>query len=524
MFISYHQQNYYDSSSILFVSSFIIVSNKPFILLSHDNSIISNLQIKKNMIGLNMIKRDSSSSSSSRSIEELYQLAMKEDEEWYNSFIKDVLGENEVIENKSNDIIKNIDKKKNNGEENTMMQNQQDSKNSSKGWYVGQGQHQEQEQVKREERSKENMKRSKESNMDNKIDMTPKGGKNNSNNDIKQDDSITEQKFVEENQDNISSTNNNHNNNNNNKDEEEDDFIINFVDMYNIEQKVPMSIMSRLGYRGADIVKLRAEVLELIIEDEIPIPNDKVGVARVPRRWMVESKDDREVKILQKRKATSIQDDNENTIPHRGEKRRGPRGQYDDIAEKRRRNRSTDIRRRGRRQSKREREARNISSSRSSSFWMDIPTFKQYLRREAELRLSILGPDWEEWVKGESNWRLNLYEGWLELIEDGVGDDVFEDISYAPPEMRSRSRTNDNSITKSRKSRSTMPRGSRPPRQRPRPTSMRSNNGYDDDEVEYQKRPRRRRDNNDDNPIRQRDMERIDREEYQSRRSNPRGR
>ena len=101
MFISYHQQYYYDSSSILFVSSFIIVSNKPFILLSHDNSIISNLQIKKNMIGLNMIKRDSSSSSSSsssRSIEELYQLAMKEDEEWYNSFIKDVLGENEVID------------------------------------------------------------------------------------------------------------------------------------------------------------------------------------------------------------------------------------------------------------------------------------------------------------------------------------------------------------------------------------------------------------------------------------------
>ena len=521
MFISYHQQNYYDSSSILFVSSFIIVSNKPFILLSHDNSIISNLQIKKNMIGLNMIKRDSSSSSSSsssRSIEELYQLAMKEDEEWYNSFIKDVLGENEVIENKSKDIIKNMDKKKNNGEDNTMMQNQQDSKNSSKGWYVGQGQHQEQEQVKREERSKENMKRSKESNMDNKINMTPKGGKNNSNNDIKQDDSITEQKFVEENQDNISSTKNN------NKDDEDGDFIINFVDMYNIEQKVPMSIMSRLGYRGADIVKLRAEVLELIIEDEIPIPNDKDGVARVPRRWMVESKDDREVKILQKRKATSIQDDNENTIPHRGEKRRGPRSQYDDIAEKRRRNRSTDIRRRGRRQSKREREARNISSSRSSSFWMDIPTFKQYLRREAELRLSILGPDWEEWVKGESNWRLNLYQGWLELIEDGVGDDVFEDISYAPPEMRSRSRTNDNSITKSRKSRSTMPRGRRPPRQRPRPTSMRSNNGNDDDEVEYQKRPRRRRDNNDDNPRRQRDMERIDREEYQSRRSNPRGR
>ncbi len=72
---------------------------------------------------------------------------------------------------------------------------------------------------------------------------------------------------------------------------------------------------------------------------------------------------------------------------------------------------------------------------------MDIPTFKQYLRREAELRLSILGPDWEEWVRGESDWRLNLYKGWLELIDEGFGGDIFEDISYAPPEMRSRSRS-----------------------------------------------------------------------------------
>ena len=76
--------------------------------------------------------------------------------------------------------------------------------------------------------------------------------------------------------------------------------------------------------------------------------------------------------------------------------------------------------------------------SKSNSLWMDIPTFKQYLRREADLRLTILGPDWEDWVKGESDWRLNLFKNWLGVVENGVGDDLFEDISYAPPSERQR--------------------------------------------------------------------------------------
>lgn len=122
--------------------------------------------------------------------------------------------------------------------------------------------------------------------------------------------------------------------------------------------------------------------------------------------------------------------------------------------------------------------------SKSSSIWMDIPTFKQYLRTEAELRLAILGPDWEDWVKGESDWRLNLYKSWLDVVDNGVGDDVFEGISYAPADMRTssrrsnsvtggnRDRKNNNSISRKRRGRLDGEMGgSRRSRPRPRPSS-----------------------------------------------------
>ena len=39
-------------------------------------------------------------------------------------------------------------------------------------------------------------------------------------------------------------------------------------------------------------------------------------------------------------------------------------------------------------------------------------------------------------MKGESDWRLNLYKKWLNVVDNGIGDDMFEDISYAPPSER----------------------------------------------------------------------------------------
>jgi hypothetical protein len=57
----------------------------------------------------------------------------------------------------------------------------------------------------------------------------------------------------------------------------------------------------------------------------------------------------------------------------------------------------------------------------NSPIWVDIDTFRDLLRSEAELRLRILGEDWVEIVKEESNWRLSLYKEWLWMLHKGIG-------------------------------------------------------------------------------------------------------
>ena len=55
--------------------------------------------------------------------------------------------------------------------------------------------------------------------------------------------------------------------------------------------------------------------------------------------------------------------------------------------------------------------------------WPTLPTFKQFLRQESELRLMILGPKFSDVIRDEANWRLKLYEKWLLMLEDGIGND-----------------------------------------------------------------------------------------------------
>ena len=58
-----------------------------------------------------------------------------------------------------------------------------------------------------------------------------------------------------------------------------------------------------------------------------------------------------------------------------------------------------------------------------NKFWMDLPTFRDFLQTEAKLRLGILGPDWKESVLDESRWRYDLYSTWLTMLDEGVGGD-----------------------------------------------------------------------------------------------------
>ena len=116
---------------------------------------------------------------------------------------------------------------------------------------------------------------------------------------------------------------------------------------------------------------------------------------------------------------------------------------------------------------------------------MDLPTFGDFLRTEAQLRLKILGPDWKESVLDESRWRYDLYKTWLTMLNEGVGEDMLDDY------MEQRRPRQPESSRKRR----------RPP---PPPQQSRSRRQDDDNETEYDERPparrqRRRRKETDDN-------------------------
>jgi hypothetical protein len=70
----------------------------------------------------------------------------------------------------------------------------------------------------------------------------------------------------------------------------------------------------------------------------------------------------------------------------------------------------------------------------NSPLWMDMDTFRDLLRNEAEFRVRILGDDWADTVKQESEWRLELYKNWLWALHNGVGGSV------APPSRYERAR------------------------------------------------------------------------------------
>jgi hypothetical protein len=72
---------------------------------------------------------------------------------------------------------------------------------------------------------------------------------------------------------------------------------------------------------------------------------------------------------------------------------------------------------------------RDDPPSPNSPVWVDIDTFRDLLRSEAGLRLRILGDDWADTVKEESNWRLDLYKEWLWTLHNGVGKPIVESRS-----------------------------------------------------------------------------------------------
>jgi len=370
-------------------------------------------QIKQSLIAM------SASSKDKKSIDELYRIAMEEDEEWYNEFVRDVLGEENIAitsstKEESGDVLKSGSesqsdsdpkrrvKKKEEEDSHPEMVVKEETVSSSPD--IGEKLEEEKEQA------------------------APSEPLNAQVNTKIAEDENEEDRATDENQTRESSI----------KTNPEDDVLVQYTDMYNNVQRVPMSVLSGLGYDMAGVARLQAAVLELIIDDEMSMPKEGL-----PRRWMVESRDSKEVKILKKRapvtEKNNMEDDNRQsrksrTSRSRTEETRGDRRerQSQKVPDEQRRGRS--------RPNKKAGMDDGAMGGESSTLWMDIPTFKQYLRREADLRLMIIGPDWEDWVKGESDWRLKLYKNWLDVVENGVGDDMMDEMSYVPDSEKQKGR------------------------------------------------------------------------------------
>lgn len=83
----------------------------------------------------------------------------------------------------------------------------------------------------------------------------------------------------------------------------------------------------------------------------------------------------------------------------------------------------------GRAPTKSKRRKRDDPPTPNSPLWVDMNTFRDLLRSEAGLRLRILGDDWSDIVKEESDWRLDLYKEWLWTLHNGVGKPIVESRS-----------------------------------------------------------------------------------------------
>lgn len=259
------------------------------------------------------------------------------------------------------------------------------------------------------------------------------------------------------------------------KSEEEEEFIIEYLDPYNTNNLIPLSASLQsvlsMGYNTREIQTLRADALDLILEDGIRRPR-----RGVPVRWRIDEGMEREVFVKKQsrrrgkeeegtgvggtskveegggaermtdegskgekarnetpatRKRTELEEESiMDGLGAARQRRRTPPASEEDNAPVRQRQRrpapSDDTAGRARssgrqqrqrdrppnprsRESSRERgrQRQPLSSGRPSTtpsetddppapekFWPDLPTFRQYLRREAEWRLRILGPGW----------------------------------------------------------------------------------------------------------------------------------
>jgi hypothetical protein len=204
----------------------------------------------------------------------------------------------------------------------------------------------------------------------------------------------------------------------------------------------PLKALTRLGYTSDEIAYLQPDALSLILEDEIAKPR-----RGVPPQWKVSPSQKRvledDVRIVTKERAKEILESSKTRKPppledDRAEARRKSVREEEPLGGRRRIptfGQDDEARQRVRRIQEREQSSttklrptpskdRGDPPRPVNPVWVDMDTFRDLLRKEAELRVRILGDDWKQTVKKESKWRLDLYKEWLWSLSEGVGDPV----------------------------------------------------------------------------------------------------
>jgi len=303
-------------------------------------------------------------------------------------------------------------------------------------------------------------------------------------------------------------------------------FAIYKVGLSSAYQKVPMELLFQLGYQVEDIQMLKSEVLDFIVAEKTPKPQGGVPPRWKTDATGNEFDDDTTVRVLgsieaaeyvkaqgaelspttttnvfdssntQQRKQQSrdeeidqppkrrrprrpeIEDElSEAARSPRRKPRRDPRemdDEYADRSDRRRRQSRSSYQDDGRRkpiytgrqpQTATSKLDRRPDPPKPEAFWPDITTFRNLLRDEASLRLNILGDDWADIVKQESDWRLKLYKDWLWTLHDGIGNPIVESRSDRARKYRVR-QPSQQSLSSS--SRGLTPRSQKKKKKKPR--------------------------------------------------------
>eukprot|EP00977_Amphora_coffeiformis_P027878 scaffold34656_cov178-Amphora_coffeaeformis.AAC.4 len=266
-------------------------------------------------------------------------------------------------------------------------------------------------------------------------------------------------------------------------------------------KQVPLDKLLSLGYNEDDITALIPDTLELIAAESIKLPS-----SGIPARWKRKPSSQAVVKVMSSKEAKDLLNSvepeaatkeaagtktknfkstaesdatGETEIPSRPDRSTTRRRRSDEketrtvtSRQERREPPPTEDRRRRRRDrvstledgspkpvySGRPSEKAIASRRRGDppppgAFWVDMDTFRNLLRKEAELRLRILGDGFADTVKQETMWRHDLYSDWLWTLKNGVGNPIVESRSDRYRRLREQARLEESRDIRKRRER-----------------------------------------------------------------------